>query len=40
VAERAHWQTRRSGGQGAAREVADLILLAQGRVAAEQERWR
>lgn len=40
VVERAHWQTRRGGGQGAAREVADLILTAQGRVAAEQERWR
>lgn len=40
VVERAHWQTARAGGEGAAREVADLLLLAQGKVAAEQERWR
>ena len=30
VAERATWQTRLSGGQGAAREVSDMILTAQG----------
>ncbi|HEY9130244.1 MAG TPA: HAD-IIIA family hydrolase [Dyella sp.] len=40
IAERAHWQTRRSGGMGAAREVADLLLIAQGRADAERERWR
>ncbi|HEX7815350.1 HAD-IIIA family hydrolase [Dyella sp.] len=40
IAERAHWQTRRGGGMGAAREVADLILTAKGRVTAELERWR
>lgn len=40
VAERAHWQTHRAGGEGAAREVADLLLLAQGKAAAELERWR
>jgi 3-deoxy-D-manno-octulosonate 8-phosphate phosphatase (KDO 8-P phosphatase) len=40
VAERAHWQTHRAGGEGAAREVADLLLLAQGKADAEQERWR
>ncbi|TBR37134.1 MULTISPECIES: KdsC family phosphatase [Dyella] len=39
VAERAHWQTQRSGGQGAAREVSDLLLLAQGHWDAEKERW-
>jgi len=40
VAERAHWQTRRAGGEGAAREVSDLLLLAQGKAEAERERWR
>jgi 3-deoxy-D-manno-octulosonate 8-phosphate phosphatase (KDO 8-P phosphatase) len=40
VAERAHWQTRLAGGAGAAREVADLLLLAQGKSEAERERWR
>ena len=40
VAEAAHWQTRLSGGMGAAREVADLILHAQGKADAERERWR
>lgn len=40
IAEQAHWQTTRSGGQGAAREVSDLILLAQGKSDAERERWQ
>jgi 3-deoxy-D-manno-octulosonate 8-phosphate phosphatase (KDO 8-P phosphatase) len=40
VVERAHWQTQRGGGQGAAREVCDLILHAQGKSDAERERWR
>jgi 3-deoxy-D-manno-octulosonate 8-phosphate phosphatase (KDO 8-P phosphatase) len=40
IAEAAHWQTRRSGGMGAAREVCDLILLAQGLDTAERERWQ
>lgn len=40
VAEHAHWHTRLSGGQGAAREVCDVILHAQGKAAAERERWR
>lgn len=40
VAERAHWQTRRAGGEGAAREVSDLLLLAQGKVDAELARWQ
>lgn len=39
VAEQAHWQTRRGGGRGAAREVCDLILLAQGKSDAERGRW-
>ena len=30
VMSRAHWQTRHAGGSGAAREVCDLILHAQG----------
>ena len=40
VAADAHWQTRLPGGMGAAREVCDLILHAQGRSAAERERWK
>ncbi|MGB3748539.1 MAG: HAD-IIIA family hydrolase [Rhodanobacter sp.] len=40
IAEAAHWQTRASGGEGAAREVCDLILHAQGHDAAEREHWR
>ncbi|TCV94082.1 3-deoxy-D-manno-octulosonate 8-phosphate phosphatase (KDO 8-P phosphatase) [Luteibacter rhizovicinus] len=39
VAERAHWRTNLSGGYGAAREVCDMILAAQGKAAAELERW-
>ena len=40
VAEQAHWRTRLGGGQGAAREVADMILQAQGKDVAERERWK
>lgn len=40
VTEQAHWQTHRNGGQGAAREVCDLILHAQGKSAAEREHWQ
>ena len=40
VAEAAHWQTTRNGGMGAAREVCDMILHAQGKSAAERERWQ
>lgn len=40
VAEQAHWTTTRMGGMGAAREVCDLILLAQGKADAERERWQ
>jgi 3-deoxy-D-manno-octulosonate 8-phosphate phosphatase (KDO 8-P phosphatase) len=35
VRERAHWRTRLAGGSGAAREIADLILAAQGKAEAE-----
>jgi 3-deoxy-D-manno-octulosonate 8-phosphate phosphatase (KDO 8-P phosphatase) len=35
VRERAHWRTRLHGGAGAAREVCDLILGAQGKGEAE-----
>lgn len=30
IAERVHWQTRSSGGHGAARELCDVLLAAQG----------
>lgn len=40
VVEQSHWQTRLGGGLGAAREVCDLILDAQGKAAAERERWK
>jgi 3-deoxy-D-manno-octulosonate 8-phosphate phosphatase (KDO 8-P phosphatase) len=40
VAEQAHWQTGKSGGMGAVREVCDLILHAQGKSTAERERWQ
>jgi 3-deoxy-D-manno-octulosonate 8-phosphate phosphatase (KDO 8-P phosphatase) len=39
VKQRAHWQTRREGGAGAAREVCDLLLAAQGKADAELARW-
>lgn len=32
VGDRVHWRTRASGGQGAARELCDLLLQAQGKV--------
>lgn len=40
AAAAAHWQTRQRGGQGAVREVCDLLLQAQGHAAAEQVRWQ
>lgn len=40
VAAAAHWQTAKGGGMGAAREVCDLILHAQGKSDAERERWQ
>jgi 3-deoxy-D-manno-octulosonate 8-phosphate phosphatase (KDO 8-P phosphatase) len=35
VSERAHWHTRQRGGDGAVREVCDLLLAAQGRIEGE-----
>ena len=40
IVEAAHWQTRQRGGEGAAREVCDLILHAQGKSDVEREHWR
>ena len=40
IVEAAHWQTRRRGGEGAAREVCDLILHAQGKSDIEREHWQ
>lgn len=40
AAAAAHWHTRRPGGQGAVREVCDLLLSAQGLADAERERWQ
>jgi 3-deoxy-D-manno-octulosonate 8-phosphate phosphatase (KDO 8-P phosphatase) len=34
VRERVHWRTRAGGGRGAARELCDLLLAAQGRAEA------
>lgn len=40
VAAQAHWQTHKAGGDGAAREVCDLILYAQGKSATELDHWQ
>ncbi|MCW4453494.1 HAD hydrolase family protein [Flavobacterium sp. MXW15] len=32
IAERVHWHTRARGGQGAARELCDVLLAAQGKL--------
>jgi len=40
IADYAHWQTSQRGGEGAAREVCDLILHAQGKSGAERARWQ
>ncbi|HZP65659.1 MAG TPA: 3-deoxy-manno-octulosonate-8-phosphatase KdsC [Rudaea sp.] len=37
--ERAHWRTRLRGGEGAVREVCDLLLAAQGKAESELERY-
>lgn len=37
--EHAHWQTRAGGGRGAAREVCDMLMEAQGTLAASQARY-
>jgi 3-deoxy-D-manno-octulosonate 8-phosphate phosphatase (KDO 8-P phosphatase) len=39
VIERAHWCSKLEGGRGAARELCDLILLAQGKVEEELKHW-
>jgi len=39
VGSRVHWQTQAKGGQGAARELCDLLLNAQGHVDALLEEW-
>lgn len=39
VRERAHWRTRQPGGHGAARELCDLILAAQGHADAILARY-
>jgi len=39
IAERVHWQTRSDGGQGAARELCDVLLAAQGHVDAVLARF-
>ena len=39
VRERAHWHTQVGGGRGAAREVCDLLLIAQNKADAELEHW-
>lgn len=40
IVEQAHWQTRARGGEGAARELCDLLLHAQGKSDAEREHWQ
>jgi 3-deoxy-D-manno-octulosonate 8-phosphate phosphatase (KDO 8-P phosphatase) len=40
TAEQAHWQTRRAGGHGAARELADVILASQGQVETILDHYR
>jgi len=39
VHERARWRTRQRGGEGAAREVCDLLLVAQGKAQDELGRF-
>ncbi len=39
IAERVHWQTRAEGGRGAARELCDILLAAQGRADAVLARF-
>lgn len=39
VSARAHWRTRNAGGAGAAREVCDLLIAAQGKAEAELAHW-
>jgi 3-deoxy-D-manno-octulosonate 8-phosphate phosphatase (KDO 8-P phosphatase) len=39
VVERAHWQTQSAGGRGAAREVCELIMQAQGSLIEQLSRF-
>jgi 3-deoxy-D-manno-octulosonate 8-phosphate phosphatase (KDO 8-P phosphatase) len=39
VVERAHWQTQSAGGRGAAREVCELIMQAQGSLTKQLSRF-
>jgi 3-deoxy-D-manno-octulosonate 8-phosphate phosphatase (KDO 8-P phosphatase) len=39
VRERAHWRTRQAGGDGAVREVCDLLIAAQGNAETELARF-
>ncbi|MGA9335738.1 MAG: 3-deoxy-manno-octulosonate-8-phosphatase KdsC [Rudaea sp.] len=39
IRERAHWRTRHAGGEGAAREVSDLLLMAQDKAQSELDRF-
>ena len=39
IAERVHWQTRAEGGRGAARELCDVLLAAQGKLDAVLARF-
>jgi len=39
VAQHAHWQTPHGGGQGAARDVCELIMEAQGSLEAEMQSY-
>ena len=39
VRERAHWRTRQPGGDGAVREVCDLLIAAQGNAETELARF-
>ena len=39
IAERVHWRTRARGGRGAARELCDVLLAAQGKLDAVLARF-
>jgi len=39
VSARAHWQTKKNGGEGAVREACDMILQAQGKYEAALEKY-
>ena len=39
IREKSHWRTRHDGGNGAVREVCDLLLMAQGKARDEIDRF-